>query len=243
MDNQSHKLRFFISPAHPCNYLDNQEASSLFADPIFPKDKTLYTSLVGNGFRRSGEHLYKPYCDSCSECIPVRIPVDDFKYSRNQKRNLKLNQDLKINIVKADFQDEHFQLYKKYIAKRHHGGGMDNPTEDDYRNFLWSSWSDTQFFEFRLDNKLISVAVVDQLKQAYSAVYTFFDPDFEKRSPGKYAILYLIEHAKKSEFLWLYLGYWIAGCQKMKYKIEYQPIECLINENWKKFSLLDFAVK
>jgi arginyl-tRNA--protein-N-Asp/Glu arginylyltransferase len=243
MDNPSHKLRFFISPSHPCNYLDNREATSLFADPIFPKDKTLYSSLVENGFRRSGEHLYKPYCENCSECIPVRIPVNDFKPSRNQKRNIKMNRDLEVNVVDTYFQEKHFQLYKKYIATRHSGGGMDNPTDDDYKNFLWSSWSDTRLFEFSLNNKLVAIAVVDELSEAFSAVYTFFDPDLQKRSPGKYAILYLIEHARKSGFKWLYLGYWIAECQKMKYKIEYQPIECLINKKWKKFSLLDFAVE
>lgn len=242
MDEQSKKLRFFITPPHSCNYLDNREASSLFADPIFPKNKSLYSALVANGFRRSGEHLYQPYCSDCSECIPIRIPVNEFKLRRNQKRTWKNNQDLNIKDVNADFKEEHFQLYRKYLAMRHPDGGMDNPDEDDYQNFLWSFWSETRLFEFRLNEKLIAVAVVDQLEDAFSAVYTFFDPDFQQRSLGKNAILYLIEQAKQKGFSWLYLGYWIADCNKMKYKIEYQPVECLINEEWKKFSTIDFAV-
>jgi len=241
VDNQSKKLHFFISPAHACNYLDNCEATSLFADPVFPKNKTLYSALVANGFRRSGEHLYKPYCSECSECIPIRIPVNDFKFRRNQKRTWKNNQDLNIEIVNTEFKEEHFQLYKKYLSMRHPGGGMDNPGENDYKNFLWSSWSETRLFEFRLEQKLIAVAVVDQLEDALSAVYTFFDPDLQQRSPGKYAILHLIEHTRQRGYSWLYLGYWIANCNKMKYKIEYQPVECFINEKWKKFSTLDFA--
>ncbi len=242
MDNQSRQLHFFISPSHACNYLNNREATSLFADPIFPKNKALYSALVANGFRRSGEHLYKPYCAECSECIPVRILVNDFKFRRNQKRTRKNNQDLNVEIVNAEFKEEHFQLYKKYLSKRHSGGGMDNPSRDDYENFLWSSWSDTRLFEFRLDKKLIAVAVIDQLEDAVSAVYTFFDPDLQQRSLGKYAILYLIEHTRQRGYSWLYLGYWISKCNKMKYKIEYQPVECFINEKWKKFSTLDFAV-
>ncbi len=243
MDGQSQKLQFFITPSHSCNYLDNREATSLFADPVFPKNKALYSTLVANGFRRSGEHLYQPYCSECSECIPVRIPVNEFKLKRSQKRTWKNNQDLIVKQLTAEFNEEHFQLYKKYLSMRHPNGGMDNPGEDDYKNFLWSSWSETCLFEFRLGKKLIAVAVVDQLQDAYSAVYTFFDPDLQQRSLGKYAILYLIEQTRQKAYSWLYLGYWIAGCDKMKYKIEYQPVECFISDEWKKFSTLDFAVK
>jgi leucyl-tRNA---protein transferase len=242
MDNQSKKLRFFLTSPHSCNYLDNREATSLFADPLYPKNKEIYSALVANGFRRSGEHLYQPYCAECSECIPIRIPVNDFKMSRNQKRTWKKNQDLTVKIVNAEFNEEHFQLYTKYLSLRHPDGGMDNPSIKDYKNFLWASWSETRLFEFRLDKKLIAVAVVDQLKNAFSAVYTFFDPEFQQRSPGKYAILYLIEHTRQMSYSWLYLGYWIANCNKMKYKIEYQPVECFISEEWKNFSTLDFAV-
>lgn len=243
MDNQSKILRFFASPSHSCSYLENREATSLIADPFFPKDKLIYTKLVENGFRRSGEHLYQPYCEKCSECIPIRIPVNDFNPSRNQKRALKSNQDLTVNIINAIFLEEHFLLYRKYLSTRHAGAGMDNPTEEDYQNFLWSSWSDTKLFEFRLDKKLIAIAVVDELQTAYSAVYTFFDPKLKQRSLGKYAILYLIDYTIENGFNWLYLGYWIAGCNKMNYKIDYQPAECFIGRQWKNFSTINFAVK
>lgn len=243
MDEQSRKLHFFLSPSQACNYLEGNESTSLFADPVFPKSKSLYTALVANGFRRSGEHLYQPYCANCSECVPIRIIANDFKLRRNHKRTWKNNLDLTVDIVNPEFKEEHFQLYKKYLSMRHAGGGMDNPEKKDYENFLWSSWSDTRLFEFRLDGKLVIVAVVDELDNAFSAVYTFFDPDIQQRSPGKYAILYLIEHVRQKGYSWLYLGYWIANCNKMKYKIEYQPAECFINEKWKKFSTLDFAVE
>lgn len=242
MDDPSKKLRFFITPSHSCNYLEGREATSLFADPIFPKDKALYSKLVRNGFRRRGEHLYQPYCSECSECVPIRLPVNEFKFRRSQKRTWKNNQDLDIKILNADFQEEHFQLYTKYLSMRHPDGGMDKPGREDYKNFLWSSWSETYLFEFRFDGKLIAVAVVDQLENAFSAVYIFFDPDSQQRSPGKYAILYLIEETRRRGYSWLYLGYWIANCDKMKYKIEYQPVECFISGEWKKFSTLDFAV-
>ncbi len=238
MDSQSHKLRFFLTTPHSCNYIDGQEATSLFADPLFPKNRALYSMLVAHGFRRSGEHLYKPHCSNCSECVPVRIPVNDFRCRRQQRRNMKKNQDIVVNVLPATFDESHFKLYQNYLSARHPNGGMDNPTTDNYQDFLWADWSDTSLFEFKLDNKLVAVAVVDNLVDGNSAVYTFFDPDYQERGLGKYAILYLIEHTRKQARQWLYLGYWIAACGKMKYKIDYQPIECYLDNEWKRFSAL-----
>jgi len=246
MGNQEYKLNFFITPEHACNYLDKDGASSLFADPLFPKSKKLYTALVNSGFRRSGEHLYKPYCSACTECVPVRIPVNEFKLRRHQKRTWNKNQDLTVTVRQADYQEAHFQLYKKYLSQRHSGGGMDNPTEENYSDFLWAAWSDTFLFEFRLKDQLIAVSVVDQLDNGFSAVYSFYDTFLSNRSLGKYMILYLIEHTKGLGLSWLYLGYWIADCKKMKYKTEYQPIEYYIDEEWKKSSTLasnDFSAR
>lgn len=243
MDNKPQKLQFFRAPSHTCNYLPNRVATNIFADPFFPKNKALYSTLVANGFRRSGEHLYQPYCFNCSECVPIRLPVNEFKSRRSQKRTWRNNQDLTIKQLNAEFHEEHFQLYTKYLSMRHSDGGMDSSSKEDYSNFLWSSWSETCLFEFRLDKKLVAVAVVDQLENAFSAIYTFFDPELQQRGLGKHAILYLIEQARLRNYSWLYLGYWIANCDKMKYKNEYQPAECFINEEWREFSTLDFAVR
>lgn len=245
MDSQVNKLRFFVTAPHSCNYLDDRKATSVFADPYFPKSKTLYSRLVESGFRRSGEHLYKPHCTNCSQCIPVRIPIKQFKMRRNQKRTWKMNQDITIEQCNAAFTEEDFQLYMKYQKLRHPDGGMDDSTEDDYIEFLLASWSESYFFKYRLDDKLVAVSVVDTLDDAYSAIYTFFDPDYPKRSLGKFVILSLIEESRKAHFSSLYLGYWISNCRKMNYKIEYQPMECFINDRWKKFDTLspnDFAV-
>ena len=236
MDNQTHRLRFFITPAHACAYLPGFEASSLFADPLFPKGKTLYSALIANGFRRSGKHLYRPCCGQCQACVPVRIPVAKFRMNRNQRRVRTKNRELTVSRRAADFCEEHFLLYKKYLSARHADGDMANPSPDNYRDFLWTAWSDTALFEFRLARRLIAVAAVDQLERAFSAVYTFFDPDHARRSPGKFVILYLVEQARQLGCDWLYLGYWIADCKKMNYKIEYQPLECFMQNEWKKFS-------
>ena len=230
--SKAQKLGFYATPPHECNYLPGREAVTLFADPHFPKNSRLYAALADCGFRRSGEHLYVPHCSGCIKCIPVRIPVAEFTPTRNQLRTSKRNRDLSIFRVPADFNAEHFQLYRNYLQQRHLGGGMDNPTESNYMEFLTSSWSDTCFYEMRRDGRLLCVAVVDFMDDAISAVYTFFDTSCSRDSLGKYAILFELEEAKRLDLNWLYLGYWIKGCGKMEYKNEYRPLEYFVNNVW-----------
>lgn len=226
------KLGFYATPPHRCNYLPDQEAVTLFADPNFPKNKRLYSALTASGFRRSGTHLYIPHCRDCHACISVRVPVEQFRPTRNQIRTCKRNEDLIIAEAPALFSQEHFELYEKYLTLRHADGGMDNPTPDTYMDFLTTEWTETVFFEFRKNEKLVAVAVTDILDDALSAVYTFYDPEFSRRSPGKFAILYQIAQASARGFKWLYLGYWIKQCGKMNYKSEYQPQQVYRNNNW-----------
>lgn len=232
MSQSNRKISFYASPEHPCNYITDQQATTVFVDPEIEKDRSLHTLLSLNGFRRSGEHIYRPECQECNACTPVRIPVKSFKPNRAQRRNLKLNQSIVVTQHQAKFQEEHFKLYQHYIAERHTDGGMDNPTPESYMEFLTSNWSETLFYEFRLDKVLVSVAVVDRLDNALSAVYTFFDSRYSKLSPGRFAILYEIQQAQALNLDWLYLGYWIKTCKKMGYKEEYRPQLHLSEGRW-----------
>ncbi|MEX0951444.1 MAG: arginyltransferase, partial [Gammaproteobacteria bacterium] len=135
-DTRVERLSFYATPPHPCSYLPNREAVTLFADPRFPKTRQLYTALSARGFRRSGEHLYQPHCQGCSACVPVRIPVADYRSNRQQRRTWRRNQDLTVRMQSACYDPEHFALYQRYIAGRHAGGGMDDPTPESYMNFL-----------------------------------------------------------------------------------------------------------
>ena len=232
MSQKPQSIDLYASAATDCNYLPGQQSTSLFVDPDLPKNKSIHSSLSRQGFRRSGEFIYRPGCEKCNACIATRVPVHEFQASRGQRRTWKQNQDLTVKILPAEFNPEHFELYQRYLSTRHAKGGMDDPTPESYIQFLSSSWSKTYFIEFRLEEKLVMIAVVDQLNNALSAVYTFFDPDLSQRSLGRFAILYEIEYARKNELEWLYLGYWIENCQKMKYKHEYQPQEHFKNGQW-----------
>lgn len=225
-------LAFYATPEHECSYLPPRQATTLFADPRFPKDIRLYTMLSRNGFRRSGEHIYRPHCATCQACIPIRVPVDQFSLKRSQRRAWNRNRDIYVNACEPRLRDDHFSLYHRYIHARHRGGGMDNPTREQYVQFLTSPWSDTVFYEFRRQGQLMAVSVTDTLLDGLSAVYTFFDPDMAERSLGVYTVLWQIEEAKRLQKEWLYLGYLIHASPKMAYKGQYLPQEQFIDNQW-----------
>lgn len=221
-----------MTPEHVCNYLPDKKAKTIFADPDFPMNEKIYSTLSENGYRRNGKHVYKPQCQQCQACITIRLPIDRFIRNRNQKRNWTRNSDLEISKKPAKFSDEYFNLYQRYLAARHAGGGMDDPEPESYTNFFMTDWATTVFYEFRKKGKLLSVAVVDELTYGLSAIYTFFDPNESHRSLGRYAVLAEIELARAQGLQWLYLGFWIANCRKMKYKDEYQPLEYFYQDKW-----------
>lgn len=232
-------LNIIKTPPHQCSYLPNRLAATVVVDPMRPqKNALLYDDLSQQGFRRSGEHIYRPRCQSCEACLPGRVRVQQFKYRRSQRRTWQKNQDLTISaVIPPVFKPEHYHLYQRYIMGRHEGDGMDNPTPKGYMQFLTSSWSKTVFYEFKLETQIVAVAVVDQIYNGLSAVYTFFDPELKERSLGVYAILWEIEEAKRLNLEWLYLGFWIKDCQKMRYKAEYQPLECYYQGTWQQLTV------
>ncbi|MCC7119985.1 MAG: arginyltransferase [Gammaproteobacteria bacterium] len=235
-------LGFFVTPPHKCGYLPGRNAVTIFVDPRRRPNVQTYTLLSQHGFRRSGDHVYRPQCPDCAACIPVRIPVAEFEATRAQRRTLSINSDVYLVPKPPTFQREHFTLYERYINARHSGGSMENPDRDSYLEFLTSGWADSVFYEFRRGRELLAVAVVDHLLDGLSAVYTFFDPTLPRRSLGRLAILKQIELARTLQLKWLYLGYWIEECRKMTYKREYWPLEQLSGGTWTRLDRSDAMI-
>ena len=235
-----YELTFYSTSSHACSYLDGKEASTIFVDPKTDLNGELYSQLSELGFRRSGRHVYRPNCETCQACVPIRVPVNTFTPSRSQTRCSKRNRDLTMHVVNTIDTDEHYQLYEHYINLRHQDGDMYPASKEQYRDFLTSEWGITEYIEFRDDNKkLIAVSVTDALVHGISAIYFFFDPEQDKRSLGTFNILHLIERAKQCQKPFVFLGYWIKACQKMSYKTKYQPFQVFVNNSWITVSDID----
>ncbi len=234
-------IPLFLTETHECSYLENAWARTAFVHPSFSMETRLYSGLIAKGFRRSGDDVYLPHCDQCQDCISARVPVVEFRPSRSQRRCWRKNQTVGVEVKAAEFDPRHFELYRRYQRFKHPGGSMAEVDEAEYMRFLGSEWCDTLFVEFWRDSQLMAVAVVDQLDRALSAVYTFFDPDLAACSPGVYAVLWQIDYARKRGLDYIYLGYWIRQCRKMRYKEQYQPLEILTGDGWRKLENSEYG--
>ncbi|NQY33395.1 MAG: arginyltransferase [Alteromonadaceae bacterium] len=227
----SENYQLGVTKSFPCNYLPDEEERLLVATDLRLQNSERYTWLMTQGFRRSGDQIYRPHCINCSECQSIRVLVDQFTASRSQKRLLKKNSEFTCYISKKNKAD-YYPLYEEYINKIHRDGSMYPADKSQFASFLTSKLTDQIFIELWHNEKLISVAVTDLLSNAFSAVYTFYSPEYRPSALGVFSILKQIEIAKSFKKEFLYLGYQIDGCTKMNYKDRYFPFEKLKNNIW-----------
>lgn len=225
-------LRFFQTKAHACSYLADREVRTVFMDPAQPLTSALYSRLITAGFRRSGNQIYRPGCEHCEACISSRVRVHDFISNKRFARLWKRNQDVQSARVDTPDTPELFELYSRYINARHSDGDMYPPTREQYREFIAVKTATTSFYTFTLNDLVVALCVLDELDHGLSAMYTFFDPALGSRSLGAYVILWQIEKARRLNLPYLYLGYWIRDCDKMRYKTDFRPLELLIGAKW-----------
>jgi len=242
-DTPLHKLQFYVTTGYTCGYLPNRMAQSLIAAPQHLVDADVYSGLIQQGFRRSGKFSYRPHCENCQECVPVRVVLEAFSPNRSQKRAFKQHQNLTTTILPIGFYEEHYALYASYQRARHSDDKTADQMEPDsdsqendieqYQSFLCQSNVESVLVEFRDGDQLKMVSVIDIVRDGISAVYTFYDTSDSATSYGTYNVLWQALWAQTLGLPYLYLGYWIKDSRKMAYKQNYKPLEKLIDGEWR----------
>ena len=231
-DNKSVEFYTHLNPS-PCSYLPEKDCNSIFLDPTIDLSEVMLNRLHLNGFRRSGRLLYRPQCENCRECRSSRIINHRFSPGKSTKRTLSRNRDTELLWRAPKFDTEHYELYERYINSRHGDGDMAPADEEQYRGFLVEGQNIHHHLELRSkEGALLGVCVVDLFLDGLSAVYSFFDPELDRRSIGKYFILKLIAFGLERGLPYTYLGYYVQNSPKMSYKASYRPLEIFDGAQW-----------
>ena len=224
---------FFGTRGQTCPYLPQRVETKIVTDLTGPLAQSIHDELAVAGFRRSHNLVYKPACLGCNACVPVRIPVARFAPGRTMRRTWRNNSDLSTQLVDPIATLEQFDLFDRYQKSRHSEGGMATMTYADFRAMVEETPVDTRLIETRTsDDELVAVSLTDWISNGLSGIYKFFDSDLNHRSLGTYLILWHVDRAVAEGLAYVYLGYWIADCAKMTYKIRFQPLEALTEHGW-----------
>ena len=188
-------------------------------------------AYLASGYRRNGNVIYNMHCSECEACVPIRIDPVEFKPNRNQKRVWGKNQDVSVRIAPLAYSGENLALLDNFLAARY--SDRDSSAMDYYTGFFLNHITNTVEFSYRVGSKLIGVAIVDLSTTWLNVVFFYFDPKEEKRSPGTYNILYLINFCLQKKIKFMYLGYWIADVKAMSYKAKFKPHQIFLDHTWK----------
>ena len=225
---------YMLTKATSCPYLAGKVEKRIATD--ISTNKKIYEELSINGFRRVENWMYRPVCDNCSACKSYRVDIGKFKITKSLKRILKNFENFSYSLEKNISTKENFELFKRYQSVRHAGGSMSDMDEDEFASMIETSPINTSLLEFRDEYKsLIGTILLDINEKNLSAVYSFFDPKFNKLGLGNYMIIQCLLFGQSNRYKYLYLGYYIEELSSMSYKSRFKPGQIFNNNEWINF--------
>ena len=231
------QLRQWVADPVTCAYLP-EELASLEYRLLLDVSGAELDMLLERGWRRFGPAYFRPACARCQACVPLRIPVAQFRMSKQQRRVWNKVRD-RIEVVeqRPTVDERRLELYHQWHAAQ--GGKRDWPLDtldaDEYYHqfaFPHPCGRELSYWDHAHSEggkpRLIGVAITDRTPAALSAVYTYYDPAYSKFSLGTASVLFQLRAAQETGRTWVYLGYRVKGCLSSEYKARFQPHQLLV---------------
>lgn len=212
-----------------CSYLKDKKQTTHYKiiENITAKSSQ---ALIERGYRRFGKMYFRPICMDCHECQSIKIDVENYVFSKSERRVLKKAAHIKTYIQKPTLTQKHIELFEKYHLFMHAKKDWDynETTPEHYYNSFVSGHEDFGYeVLYFLEGKLIGVDLIDVLEDGVSSIYFYYDPDYSHLSLGKFSLLNQIKFAQKTDKKWIYLGYYVEDCPSLSYKSVYKPFKTL----------------
>lgn len=235
------QIPFFLTASAPCPYLPDRMERKIFTRLEPGEGPALNDALTHAGFRRSQAVLYRPACEQCDACRSSRIDMANFVWKRRWRKILARNADLRVSTDAVAATLEQYELLDRYLDSRHHDGDMAGMSFGEYVMMVEDGAQRTHVAEYRdAGGELVAAVLTDRLRDGLSMIYSFYDPEAERRSLGAYMILDAIRQAELAGLPFVYLGYWVRGSRKMAYKSQFQPLQVLTPAGWKLQAELEY---
>lgn len=222
--------------SEPCPYLPRRLARMPLRLPLAKVTPAELDRRLAAGERRTGTYFYRTECLGCRECQPMRIAVEQFTAHRTLRRTLSRGDRLlSVELGPAEVDAERLRLFNLHRNERNLAIREEDVDEIGYSMFLVDSCCDSFEIRYRLQGRLVMVAIADRGASSLSAVYTYFDPAISRLSPGVYSVLRQIQLCRQWNLRYLYLGFYVAGSEHMAYKARFVPHQRLNSDGWQRF--------
>lgn len=222
-------LEQFVADPRPCSYLPT-ETAALEYKLMLDVTAAELDVLLERGWRRFGVAYFRPRCAACQARVPLRIPTSLFRPGRAHRRVLRAGSSYRLTVGAPLVDEQRLELYDRWHGERadRRGWADDRMTPERYfHEFAFPHPAARELAWWTEEGDLVAVSLVDETPRALSAVYTYYDPEHERRSLGTLSILTQLELAQRAKKQFVYLGYRVLGCVSSEYKARYLPHEIM----------------
>ena len=218
-----------LSPSSPCAYIRGKKwrFEYFFATDLDGRD---LDELLCRGWRKFGEYYFRPRCDDCRQCIPIRVAAREFRPTKSQRRTAKKCRAVEVRFGDLAYRDEIFEIYRDHSMNRF-------GKESDRNEFMAAFYSPScpcLQSEYYVGGELAAVGFLDRSDRSLSSVYFVYGSAYERLGLGTYGAMREIEYASREGLEHYYLGYWIERNPRMAYKGAFCPNERYdwVGEQW-----------